>query len=254
MANSVIGYNNIINNATLSGGSWQTGFGIDKLKTRYLYQTAISTSATGTVIMDFGSSVSVGVIGVIALGATITETSGSFQIIGSNNSDFTSPIYSFTDDLTSEIPNIVHDLGQAYSARYWKIIVVNQVSGFSIGRIFVGSRFQAAVNISYGASFGYQSSTEVTESQGGCEFFYEKPTRRIAHVVFDSLTDNETIIVDDIMQAVGISGEVIFFRDPSDLTNKQRRNIYGRLSTLNALEVPYYDNYSSGFDIIEIIA
>jgi hypothetical protein len=254
MANSVIGYNNIFNNATLSGGSWQTGFGIDKLKTRYLYQSAISSSATATISMDFGSIVSVGVIGVLSLGATIQASSGSFQIIGSNNSNFSSPVYSFTDDLAGEIPNITHDLGQSYSARYWKIVIVNQSSGFSIGRVFVGSRFQSAINISYGASFGYQSATEVTESQGGYEFFYEKPTRRIARVVFDSLTDAESVEVDSIMQSVGLSGEVIFFRDPSDSVNKQRRNIYGRLSALNALDVPYFDNYSTGFDIIEMVA
>lgn len=246
MANAVIGYGNYADTATLSGGSWGN---LDNLKSRYLYKYATSTSPFIEVIATAS-----GEAGVVALLSMSDVTSSdTYRVLGSHDLAFTQIEYdSGTLSTAEQVPNLIHDCGQNFSVQYWKITINASNPNCTIGRLFIGKRFQAAVNISYGASFGYQSSTEIAESEAGVEFFRtNKPQRRVVKVIYDMLSESESDIVDEIMHNSDVHKEVVFIRDPANM--KQRKNIYGRLSALNPIDIPYFDVESTGFDIIEIV-
>ena len=229
---AVIGYSNQIDTATLSG--WTNN---SNLKNRYLSQKA---TASGALDIDLGSAQAIGLVALVSTSgvSSMTVTAGSSPG-GSNLYSGTVSAYGGTDLMTT-FANV--------TARYWRI----SASG-SVGRIFLGPRFQPAAGIDWGATLGVESSTQVAQSLGGLEFFDERPTRRVWQGKYSWLGNAEAYEMLGVLRSHDVSKEVYVVEETLDTTYRAQRAFLGRFRTLNPIEWPWLENHACGIEIAEVI-
>ncbi len=283
MANIIVGFNNLANNCTLSGGSWQGTLPLDNLKDRRLYKIARSTNdntANTQFTVDFGGESLVKIFSLIKHNFSLEATA---RLTASNDVGFgtllydrgTSSVWPVSDSLTLAweennwwsglptdeqinmfqgitlwvIPNVM--------ARYWKVEIVdtNNPDGFvDIGRLFVSKGFSPLVNASYGLNFSVIDKSEIEESLGGTEHYDEKAKVRAVDFNLDSLDQDEAFgLWYRLLLGQGNTGEVLFVYDYDDSEYSLDRSFLGRLDKINPLATPYFNNWQSGATIKEVI-
>lgn len=260
MSNIIIGYNNLISAATLSGGAWSTSYPQNNIKTRFLNQAARSTNvlAASTLInIDLVSAKPV--LAFAAIKTNISASGATYRLRGSNDNTFATSLYdSGTLSMATQTPHLIVGLPSVITARYWRLEIIdtsNPAGYLQIGHIFIGDGFQPSSNYSRGAEIGYESRTEITESLGGVEYFNSKASRRVFNLRLDWLTDSEAYADAMDLQAIaGIENEVLLIADRADATYNQQRNFLGRLRQLSPLQNPYLTVNQASFNIIEIVA
>ena len=195
---AVIGYNNLIDSATLAGGDWATGGAtstLANLKTRYLRQYAISDGATTTATqftIDLGSTQTIGVIALC--NHNLTPITGQVTITGAADSGFTQiawrgnnmQVYSGSDFAVA----LPADMG----ARYWKVEILdssNAAGYVRIGRVFIGPAFAPLQGIEFNSSLAVESRSSVNEAWSGMEFFEARRNRRVWRGQFSHLNVSE---------------------------------------------------------------
>lgn len=233
---TVIGYNNRIDSATLTG--WTNNA---NLTTRYLTQKA---TASGSLDMDLGSAQSIGLVALVAhsvASGTVTISAGS----SAGGSDlYTSgalSLYSGTDFAQTFA---------AVSARYWRITVSG--SG-TVGRVFIGPRFAPEWAVDWSPSLQIESRTGISEALSGPEYFDTRPSRRVWRGQYSWLTAAEGYQWLDVQKTMDVSGEVYLIEDDDDTTYRGQRNFMGRLRTLDAVAWPYPQHRSVAVEIGELL-
>jgi hypothetical protein len=260
MSNLILGYNNLIDAATLSGGSWNGALPLSNLKTRYLSQVARSTNddAASTLInIDLGSAKSVQAFGAIRM--NISASGATYRLRGSTVSNFATSVYdSGVVSANAQTPDLIIGLPSAVVARYWRFEIVdtaNAAGYVQIGRLFIGPALAPTDNYSKGAELGYQSRSSVAQSVGGVDHFDKRPGRRLFSFALGWLTEAEAFShVLELQRICDIHGEVLLIRDPADTTYNQQRHFLGRLQQLSTVKNPYLTNYQAGFEVLEIVA
>lgn len=252
----VVGYANQVDDATVSGGSWNASYPLTNIKTRYLYQRARTTNAltTSSVInLDISTNQTIGVIALCSHNLSINAT---VTILGSQNSNMSSPVYSsgalsvyaHTDWATSFTPS---------AARYWRISIAdsgNPAGYIEIGRVFLGWKFKPEINVDFGCSISVESKTNVLEALAGPEYFDSRPNRRVWQGQWSWLTEPEAYnVMLEIQRQQDIEKEVFFMEDDLDTTYRKQRWFLGRFRTLSAIEWPYLDRHSCGVEIGECL-
>lgn len=256
MGKLTLGYDNQIDTATLSGGSWSTAYPRANIQTRQLALQARTTNAQATssiIILDCGSAQNIGTCGIINHNLQPTAT---VRIQGSTVSNFATTVYDSGAVTVYDHSDYLVSFART-EARYWKISISDTTNpdGFiALGRLFVGWIFQPAINIAYTPSMGLESSTVVQETLGGQEFFDLRPNRRVFNASWDALTDAEAYGIWYLLQrGEDVSGEVLLIQDSADTTYRAQRNYLGRIRTLDAFENPYVDRHSAAFEISELL-
>lgn len=214
-ATTVIGYGNLIDNATLAGGDWLTGSGADtlgNLKTRYLRQPAVSdgdgTSATQFTI-DLGSEQTVGLIALI--NHNITVGTGQITITGANDASYTEIAWRGNNMLAYDGGDFAVALPDDLAARYWKVEIsdtTNADSYISIGRVFIGPAFAPAQGLEFGSSVGVESRAGINEAWSGMEHFEQRRSRRVWRGQFNHLLESEAAEWLDVCRTNDTIGEV----------------------------------------------
>lgn len=153
--------------------------------------------------------------------------------------------------------NVIHVLPSVVQASEVQVLISDptNVDGYvQVGRLFVGDGWEPTYNMTYGASLGYESRTGVEEARSGAEYFDVQKGFRVARFKFDHLDKQEAFgRLMDIQKLVDIHGEVLYLWDPEDGEYLSRTSFLGRLRQLDAIEQPYYDKYSSTFEIKELL-
>jgi hypothetical protein len=260
MSNLILGYDNLIDAATLSGGSWNASLPLANLKNRYLSKVArsVDDAAASTLVnVDLGSAKSVQAFGAIR--TNISASGATYRLRGSTVSNFASSVYdSGTVSAAAQTPDLIVGLSSAVSARYWRLEItdtLNAAGYVQIGRLFIGPALAPADNYSKGAEIGYQSRTSVQQSLGGADHFDIRQGRRLFTFALDWLTDAEVFNqVLELQRICDIHGEVLLIRDPADVTYNQQRHFLGRLQQLSAIKNPYLTNHQAAFEVLEIVA
>lgn len=256
MGKLALGYDNQIDTATLSGGSWSTSYPRSNLQTRQLAlqaRTVDALAASSVLILDCGSAQN---IGVVALVNHNLQSTATVRIQGSTVSDFATTVY----DSGADVIYAGTDYGVSFTeteARYWKISIsdTSNPDGYiAIGRVFLGWIFQPTINIAYTPSMSVESTTIVQETLGGQEYFDLRPNRRVFQGSWDALTDYEAYSLWlRIQRGEDVSGEVFLIQDDGDVTYQAARNFLGRIRSLDAFENPYLDRHQAGFEIAELL-
>lgn len=259
MANLILGYSNLIDSATLSGGSWNAIYPLTHLKNRLLAKRARSSNAlaASTLInIDLGSAKAVQAFGAIA--SNISSSGASYRLRGSNDSAFGSSLYdSGTLSANTQTPHVIIGLTSAITARYWRFEITDTGNGsgyVQLGRLFIGPALMTADNYSKGADLGYQSRSSVVQSVGGVEYFNKIANRRTFSFAIDTLTSAEAYTEAlEVQRLADVTEEVLLITDTDDTTYRQQRHFLGRLSQLSPIKNPYTSLHQAAFEIVEIV-
>lgn len=283
--NVYLAYNNRANVCTLAGGSWTAGLPLDNLKDRVLSRPARSVD-TDLASTQFDVTLPrLRGLRVIALcrhnmgnaakwrvrlwrdvARTVLVADSSWMPVWSTVKD--SLYYEWEDDefwagtisnedISGFFWNAAYLLPDTVSAQSISIEIYDEenAAGYvQIGRLFLGSGWQPAWNMSYGATLGYEPLTEVSKALDGTEYFDERPLYRVAKFSLDHLREEEALEgALELQRVCGISGEVFFIWSPADVRQSVRRSFLGRLRTLSPIEAAYYGHYRNPFEVQELL-
>ena len=281
----LIAYQNILDDATLSGGSWQTTLPLSNLQQRPLQRVARSTDASGNstqFVMDFGRARTVGLVALLNHNASVDA---SWGVRLSDDAGFATVIYEWNDDVWSSLYNSLdlawedenfwsgkptaeslagytwnayHLLPTAQAGRYLEVTITDSGNAdgyFQLGRVFVGAGWSPVIDLAPGASLGYETETTVQRSLAGAEYFERQEGYRVARFALRGLSKNEALIQAlDMQRIAGTDGEVFFAWDTADRAtiHSLRRTFLGRARKLSALEQPYQALFSTTFELQEL--
>lgn len=282
MANIIVGFNNLADNSTLSGGSWVATLPLNNLKDRRLYKLARSTNANLSSTkfdVDLVGNKTVKVFGLVGHNISPDATA---RLSASDTASFTTTVYDsgfvsvwpVSDSLTldwedenfwfgtptTEQIGMFSGLGlwvpPSITARYWRVEINDtlNVDGYvEIGRLFVSKDFTPSTNASYGLNFGVIDKSEIEESLSGVEHYNEKRTKRSVDFLLPILSENEAFgRWFRLMLGQGRTGEVLFIYNHEDERYSVDRSFLGRVETINPLSSPFFDNWTSGATIVEV--
>lgn len=251
----ILGYANQVDDAPVSGGSWDADYPLTNIKSRYLFQRARSTDAlatSSTMVIDTGENQT---IGVIALVRHNISTNGTVRIRGYTDSGLTELEY----DSTALDVYAGEDFAHAFTptaARYWQIVISdtgNADAYIEIGRVFIGWRFEPANCIDWNPSIQVESTTTVMSSLAGSDYFDSRPNRRVVSGAWSWLNQQEAYgVYLAIQRAQDVEREVFVMLDHTT-SYPEQLFFLGRFNALDAISYPYLNTYTAGFQIIEVI-
>ncbi len=284
MSNIIIGYNNRIDLATLTGGNWTATLPRANIQNRLISKVARTSGdaiADATINIDFGTTYAIGLIALVGHNISVV---GKVRIRGDNAGTFASSLYdsgwvsvwpggvvpiemlewegdnfwlgtiSAADRAGFQAPFIQLNTSRTV-ARYWRIEVddtTNVSTYIQIGRIFMSDYWHPEINYSYGASLGYEDETNTQKSVGGQEFFDNATRYRVMKLQLDWIAESEAYVQAlELQRLLGISGELLVVPDSADLANAIRRNFLGRLRSLATMQVARQGRYSNSLEIKE---
>lgn len=285
-SNFLLGTINRLDAATLSGGSWMSTLPLTNLQDRRLSRLARSNNllaASTTLTLDLGQARSVGVLALVAHNLSVTST---IRVLGDDAADFVTPVYDsgnvaiwpagvvpqslleWADD-NFWLGTVSQEAIAGYNApfvllpasaqtlRYWKISIIDSSnpSGYvQIGRIFIGTAWQPAVNASYGAGLGYEDPSQIETSLSGEEVFDVRRRRRTHRFELGFLSQSEAIdSVLSLQRQQGQTGEVLIVPDITDSTNLSKVSFFGRLRSLSPVQRTRPLIWSCSFEIQETL-
>ena len=284
MSNTIIGYQNRIDAATFAAyGSWSTTLPLTNIKTRSLSRKARSTNAANSSTKLRFALDSSRIIGSVAIVNHNMQKDATWRYRVYSDSGYSTLVYDsgtinvwplmpfgsyeweddnfwdlqlsdeeialFTKTLTY-VPDTIE------SAQYYQIEFFDSTNtdGYvELGRIFVGSIYQPALNMNLGASIGDETNTVVDVALSGAEFFDRRTSYRVAQFTLDHLTYNESIINGDIIKISGVDAEVVYIYDDNTALDLHRRAFLGRLRALSPISQPYNTRYQTTYEIKELL-
>lgn len=282
MGNMMLGWPNRIDDATLTGGSWNASLPLNNLKDRQITKPARSTDATLTNTLfniDLGQSRSIRCFALVNhnLSATakwkikIGTTSGGAELYDSGwlnvwrltfDSDmleWEDPAWwegiSDTDYIGSPFAAI-HIASQFYTARYFRIEIddtTNAAGYVQAGRVFIGGGFVPSLNVLVdGFADAWEDLSQVQSSDSGSEWFNNKRRHRTVRGTIVHTTSEFSTIY-EMQRRLGTTGEVLYVQDINDAIMQQRTGFLGRMRQLSPIEFPWPTHKKFPFEIKEII-
>ena len=281
MKRAIIGYQNRIDEAVLSGGSWQAP--LVNIQNRELQVKARSTNllpASTLIDIDLGAYRVTSMLGVAAHNlssdATYRVTAGTAaglsDVYDSGLIEAWPAVYA-TDELEWEDDNfwdgrISEEDRIGYNAcltlqmptvgaQFLRLEIFDSTnpSGYvELGRIFIGRKFEPSRGFEVGALIGYVDESEIENSLQGVEYFREIQMHRVANLTAPVMNKNEAFsAVFEMQRKSGITKEVMIIGDPDDAAEQLRQSFIGRLQQVSPIVHTAYDLHSVGFEIKELI-
>lgn len=286
MANVFLAWQNRIDTATLSGGSWNASFPLSNLKSAIYQKVARSSNALNASTqfdVDLLTPRPIGVIAVLA--HTLSETA-RFRVRGNTSASYTTPSYDSgwvdvypestlptealnwednnfwsgrlsQEDLVGLQSPFVHILSQERSLRYWRVEFddVNNPDGYlDIGRVMFARGWRPEVNYAYGASTSYFDNSPVVTTLSGAAYFDERPRGRTIRFTLDAMTTTEAYnYALDLQRVAGTTGEVLIVPDSDEVGLIPLRAFAGRLANLQGIANTHLTRFGSAFELKEII-
>lgn len=280
----ILSYRNRIDAATFAAyGSWEASLPLTNIQNRTLSKVARSTddaNASTKLRFTLDTARIIGAVGIINHNLS---TTAQYRYRVYSDSAYTTLAYdSGTLDVWPQMPygtyewedlrfwdltiteedrqlftkTLIHIPSQSVSEQYYQIefFDTSNPDGYvELGRIFIGANYQPIINMSLGASIGYESTTLIDQAMSGAEYFDRRNSARVARFTLNNLTDEEAILNNDIQKISGTDQEVLYIYDPSDTVNLSRRAFLGRIRALSAIEQPYTTRFQTGYEIKELL-
>lgn len=281
----ILAFPNRADEATLSGGSWTTGMPRTNLQTRTIKEAARTTDATTASTQFMVALPRTRKVRVLALVDHNMSLAATYRVRGYATGDLTTATYDsgtkkvfpaayneitadwdegnfwdlsppaeYLDGLTA---SLIHVLPSDVYARNWLVELTdttNEAGYVQLGRLFISSGWVPAVNMNYGAAIQYEPRSEIDEAYSGAEYFYERPSPRVARFELRGLDLTEAMTYAlDAQRVQSNSREVLFLYDLADTTHLLRRSFLGRMRTLSALEQTQPARFGTPFEIKELL-
>jgi hypothetical protein len=246
-----LGYPNLADTATTSGGSWQAGLPVANVQTRSFAKVARSTDATtGSTQfrLDHGSAKSARALCLaghnLTAAATITWSRGTSSGGAEVYAGAAVNAWQITPyTVSGRDYAVVIVLPQAYSARHDLIEIAdaaNPAGYVEIARAWVSSVWVPTYNAAYGLRDGIEDLSSVDRSDGGALWVTQRRKLRTVELVLEGLTPEEADALHNVQMAAGTTDEVLYL---PDLTSPAAQQRYGYISTLHeisAIEYPFH--------------
>jgi hypothetical protein len=251
VANILLGHNNRIDGAVLSGGSW--GATLDNLKNPDPDVRALSSNALNAstrFAMDLGAVYPLRVLALVNHnmldGVTWRVRAASAAIAPGDAGDLLDTGLMNARQMTFRTMSTPVDWGTQHmvftafnvNARYLTVEVFSGAS-VGIGRVFVGSGFQPTHNAEYGLKDSRTDLSFKTRGVAGKQYFREI-SRRPREVAFNLpfLSNAEGEYMHELQGTHGKTSEILYVPDPADLAHSQRFGFLGRFVDLDPLDTP----------------
>lgn len=285
MANLMLGFPNVIDTASLSGGAWLPSLPLTHLQSRQIGRVARSTDCAPEstwFLVGLVRSTKIRVLGLVHHNLSVAA---GLRLVAAMDPDFAAIVYdsgridawpqvypdgvleweddSFWDaKYTDEQRNgytwsCVHVLPTDTIARYWRLEIDdpdNSNGHVSLGRVFLGPAWQPDTNMDYGEELGWESQTDVQEAWSGAEYFRVRTPYRVQRFELKWMPQAEAFArAFDLTRQAGIHNELLYIADPDDTVHALRRQFLGRLRKLTPLEHPMFDEYEMAYEIKELL-
>ena len=278
---------NLIDQTTVSGGSWVASLPANNIKNSRISKVARSSNAlTTSTLLNIDLGATPAAVGVIALVVHNLSTSAKVRIRGDDAADFATPIYEsgwldvwpagvipqalleWEDDnfwLGTISQNAIagyrapytHYPQTAQTLRYWRIEMDdtgNSDGWVQVGRVFIGKVWSPTYNMKYGVTFGYADASMSETSLTGEEFFDVRSRTREHKFELGFISKEEAFNhVLAMQQQLGTSGELLISQDRDDAPNVPRTCFLGRMRSIAPISCPNYNIWTTSFEIKEIL-
>ena len=253
-----IAYPNLIDGATLYGGSW--GGTLGRLGTRNTGEVArsVGTASVATVVVvDLGAVRS---IGAIAIGPHNLSSAAQWRIkcsamtAGGTDAHDSGVMPCWHIDPRPR-GYAMHVLPQDIDARYLRIEIsdeLNPAGAIEIARIFVGRGLRVEHGDAVrGYSHGIADPSDVVLTESGSKAFGRRLPVRSQRLVLPLMSTHEGDAMYDLMLSAGLVGEVLWAPDASDAARAQRYGFIGTFRELSPIEYPYPRHHSLAIHLEE---
>ncbi len=253
-------YNNLVDAATLSGGSWAVAHPLSELQERELAAYALSStssSADTTIIFDHGTAKSAQCFGIFAHNivdptATITVTRGTTSgddDVYAGSAMTCWPFSPLNSDYDGAFFPIIVVTPQATTAQFTQI-VISTSAVVRIGRIFIGSVFATEIGVTKRTDDWMPDFSTVDRTESGADWVASRPRLRHPVIEYGALTRTEASLLAEIQRTHGVTGEVVYLPETNDRSQTQQFGCLAMMRQLSALEAPFWkhNSVSIGFD------
>jgi hypothetical protein len=285
MANILFGYPNLLDSATLSGGSWESTLPLANLQNAALSKVARSTNdalASTIINVDLGAESRVlRVVSILAhnlsRAALVRTRIGEDSGFSTSNYDsgwvdalpviYPAGVLAYgdggwwdgklgKDELDLGYPIDYHLLPSPIPQGEFLRIEINDTTNpanyVEIGRMVISPGYQPTINMRQGTFIGWNTSSRRTEMEGGAFKYDERPRRRVLNFVIPNIPEDESLVkLDEIQRRQGTHDPFLTIYDPSDTHHLHRRSIWGTIRRLSPLRVPYATHADQAFSIIQ---
>ena len=285
MAHCILAYGNLIDRATVSGGSWVASLPLTNLQDRRLGRVARSSSPAAVHTTWDCAFSSTRPFRTIALVNHNLSLAAQYRVRLSTDPDFLTTtadsgwldvwpaVYAFgtlpwgspswwsgrysAEEIADFTATLVYVLPRSINAQYIRVELsdeTNEAGYVQVGRMFCADGWQPTRNMAYGSSLAWEDPSEVQEALSGAEYFNARSKRRVARFGLESMTEDDAMSrASDIQRRMGITQEVLFAWDADDTVHALRRQFLGRLRTLSPIENPGPDRWRAPFEIKELL-
>jgi len=280
--NILLGWPNLIGDATLSGGTWasspfaRANMALPEI-TKVARTSAITTAST-QFQMDFGAAVRVNVLAEINHNApegtlrrvSAGTTAGASDVYAGDWEDFHGITYSESgiqfqasewwgggmDATVYGNPFIgVLPLLMDVTARYWKVeydLSASTASYLQIGRFFIGPAYQPQYNAVYGLVEGMQDfSTKQRLESGGTVDYARRAARTVQFEFPLTIAGAEEYRIREMLRRQRTTGDILYVPYPGDPDKRQIKGFLGRLDELSGMNSIGYLRRSIGLKLTE---
>jgi hypothetical protein len=247
MANIVFAYDNLIDAATLSGGSWVAGLPLNNLKDFHPKKVARSSGATAAstqLLVDFGYSAPLQLIALLndnlSDAATVRFRAGPNANGSSALIDETLTAGDFGDYVPASGRTLFYLHSEIVYARYILVEIAETTSPdlyVQFGRMIAGRVFQPDLNLRHGAQLSLIDESRTSKAVDGSQWTDVRPKRRRISGEFQVLTKDEGLgQVYDLQWICGVGTPLLVVFDP-DLTGDDlgRTAVYGLLVSIDPI-------------------
>jgi len=288
MSNIIMGFPNLADKCTLSGGSWLASLPLTNLQDRRISKKTRSTN-TATASTQFQITLDKErIVNLFAVVGHNLSTSAQFRIRGNTSASFSTPLYDsgwkdvwvdmadgiygglewesdsfwtwkMDPEEAAYYPGLAFEfIENIVTYRYWLIEfsdLTNSDGYVEIGRLFVGNSFLPENNASFSWSLGYEDGSMIEEAIGGAEYYDQRPKYRVCRFGLDWLGETEAMTTAlGASRILGVTDEVLLIWDKDDGNNLMRQSFLGRLRSLTPIENPDPVRFTTAYEIKEIIA
>jgi len=279
-------YPNYVDNATLSGGGWETSQPLDNLATPYFSQPARSVNLDTANTKFSVNTPRFLPMHVVALANHNLTSASEWRVKVYNEQGGTlfhdsglisvwPQVYSSTqleweydnfwlgtindEDRDSFTSLAIYFLPEAYVATYVEVEISdpsNPQGYVKIGRVMVADAWQSDRTASFGITYSYdiQTTFDSAIDEGVTEYADVKIPKRTVNFDLDTLSSEEGFArVMRINRTQGLNGEVLYTEfGPMD-EERFAKTFIARQQSVSALSHPYYRNYATSISLKEIL-
>lgn len=284
MANILISYRNLVDEAVLSGGTWSNTLPASNLADRQPSKVA-RTVGTAPVNMylalDFGSGKPVRFVALVRHNLT---QSGRWRIRLGNDGTFSTPGLDTgwiaiwpaaipfgvgawgefnwggqvdAQEAATYGAQAIHATQDAVHARFLRVDLQDESNpaGFlEAGRLVAGPAWQPSINFQYGWSIEQVDESEIRRSRGGQSFVNVRPRYRRLRFTIDHLENDEMFgHAYELERLKGKGGDIMVIADPEDRTHGLRHTLYGALSESAPIVNNHPGRFSRRFVVDELV-